>query len=394
MSERIFRLLLRLYPSHFRDSYGNDALQLFRDRFRDETGPSARLRLWFDLLFDFVLSVPHEYLRPSPAARVGILQKPSDGTPVLFVLGDALPSTKSLLLGTILTILALLVLTLFPTRTRNVRYQPNPGSNQPSSGSTVVSDDDPSPRQSDAKAPEQTAAFVSIEVKPARSTDPQSSRIRILPNGDMLASSVNAIELISEGYSVPANPSARLSALPSWVYTERYDIEAKASPTAKRVSPSEMFREVLTDRFHLVMHTENKSMSAYALSVSPSGPKLQQASPSDCVFDTASGGCHTFTIGFGHPLNGRAVDMDDLTHYIENWTDLPVVNRTSLAGVFTMRTNGWRPMRLPPPPPNGTGEVDFTHLQTIDTALGRLGLQLQKTSASVPVYTVERIDHP
>jgi uncharacterized protein (TIGR03435 family) len=394
MSEKIFRLLLHLYPSHFRDSYGNDALQLFRDRFRDERGPYARLRLSFDLIRDFIVTVPHEYLRPGPVASVGMLQKPSDGAPVLFVLGDAPPSTKSLVLGSIVTILALLVLTLSPARTRNVRYQPNSASNQQSSHSAVVGDDDPSPRQGDTKAPEQTAAFVSIEVRPARSTDPQSSRIRILPNGDLIATSVNVIELISEGYSVPANPSARLSALPSWVYSVRYDIEAKASPTAKRLSPSEMFREVLTDRFHLTMHTENKNLSAYALGVAPGGPKLQQASPSDCVFDTASDGCHTFTIGFGHPLNGRAVDMDDLAHYIANWTDQPVVNRTSLSGVFTISTEGWRPMRLPPPPPNGAGNVDFTHLQTIDTVLGNLGLQLQKTSAQVPVYTVEQIFRP
>jgi hypothetical protein len=34
----------------------------------------------------------------------------------------------------------------------------------------------------------------------------------------------------------------------------------------------------------------------------------------------------------GHPLNAKAIDMDDLIHYIGNWTDLPVVNRTALSG--------------------------------------------------------------
>jgi hypothetical protein len=33
MSEKIFRLLLCLYPSHFRQQHGDEALQLFRDRF-------------------------------------------------------------------------------------------------------------------------------------------------------------------------------------------------------------------------------------------------------------------------------------------------------------------------------------------------------------------------
>ncbi|HEY2039891.1 MAG TPA: Ig-like domain-containing protein [Edaphobacter sp.] len=52
MSERIYRLLLRLYPSQFRQSYGDEALQLFRDRLQDETGFLRRSRLWLELLFD------------------------------------------------------------------------------------------------------------------------------------------------------------------------------------------------------------------------------------------------------------------------------------------------------------------------------------------------------
>jgi hypothetical protein len=50
------------------------------------------------------------------------------------------------------------------------------------------------------------------------------------------------------------------------------------------------------------MRTENKSMLAYAPVVAQGGSKLKQAPPSDCVFDTAPEGCHTFVIGFGHPL--------------------------------------------------------------------------------------------
>jgi uncharacterized protein (TIGR03435 family) len=233
----------------------------------------------------------------------------------------------------------------------------------------------------------QAQSFTSIQVKPAHSADLQSRRVRILPSGDLIATSVNAIGLISDGYGVPANPSERLSDLPPWVSSERFDIEAKASSSARRVSPfdgndatlvRDMFRQVLVD----------------ALIVARGGAKLKQEDFPDCIFDTAQSGCHSFLGGFGHPLNARAVDMDDLAHYIENWTDLPVVNRTSLTGVFTMSTEGWRPMRLPPPPPNGVGNVDFTHLQTIDTVLGGLGLELHKEVATVPIFNVDQIQRP
>lgn len=86
--------------------------------------------------------------------------------------------------------------------------------------------------------------------------------------------------------------------------------------------------------------------------------------------------------------------MEDLAHYIENWTDLPVVDRTALAGLYTVSSEGWRPMRLPPPPPNGVGNVDFSQLPAIDTVLGELGLQLRRQDAVVPIYAVEHIERP
>jgi uncharacterized protein (TIGR03435 family) len=173
----------------------------------------------------------------------------------------------------------------------------------------------------------QAQSFVAIDVKPARSVDLESRRVRTLPNGDLIGTSVNAITLISEGYSVPANPSDRLSTLPPWVYSERYDIEAKASSGAKQMSLDgnaskpvrDMFRQILADRFHLVMRAENRTVPVYALVVARGGPKMKQSNVSNCIFDTAHDGCHSFLIGFGHPLNARAVDMDDLAHYIENW---------------------------------------------------------------------------
>ena len=88
--------------------------------------------------------------------------------------------------------------------------------------------------------------------------------------------------------------------------------------------------------------------------------------------------------------------MDDLVQYIENWTDLPVVNRTALSGLFGVETEGWMPMRLPPPPPGNPNAPPppFAGLPTIFTVLGKLGLELKKQEATVPVYTVERVERP
>ena len=213
--------------------------------------------------------------------------------------------------------------------------------------------------------------------------------------------------LLSYAYDVPVDPSSRLSPLPDWAIRERYDIEGKTianaitpglqdSDSRSRIQKQEI-RGLLADRFRLAMRVENKTMSVYALTVAHSGPKLQKSAitDKDCTFDTDPEGCHSFVPGFGHPLNANAVDMDDVAHYIANWTDLPVVNRTSLRGLFTVQTEGWFPMRLPPPPPGASPDVNhFAGLPTIFTVLGKLGLELHRQEGILPVYTVERIERP
>jgi len=71
MSEKLYSLLLRLFPSEFRQRFGEEAIQLFRDRFREEKGFWLQLRLWADLIFDLAVSLPRERVRAqSPVGEV------------------------------------------------------------------------------------------------------------------------------------------------------------------------------------------------------------------------------------------------------------------------------------------------------------------------------------
>lgn len=245
--------------------------------------------------------------------------------------------------------------------------------------------------------------FEAISVKRASSADPRDMRLRVAPNGNLSAIAVPVLVLIGYAYDLPVNPSPRLSGLPVW--RETFDIEAKAPRDA--VAPDlsegehlrrrqEMIRRLLADRFSLVMRVERKRMPVYALTVAGGGPRLQRSpiAERDCGYDTgAAGSCHHFAPGRGHPLIASAISMDDLALYIENWTDQPVVNLTALTGLFTVRTGGWAPMRLAPPPP-GAPPARFDDLPTIFDVLRTLGLELREREALVPIYRVERIERP
>ncbi len=79
MSEKLYSLLLKLYPNHFRRAYGDEALRLVLDRARDEKGFLRRLRLWLDLLVDLAISLPREYSK-APATRI-LVANPVNGDP-------------------------------------------------------------------------------------------------------------------------------------------------------------------------------------------------------------------------------------------------------------------------------------------------------------------------
>jgi Peptidase family S41 len=104
MAERIFACLLRLYLRHFREEYGPECLELFRDRARDEAGCWRSTRLWFDLLFDFAASLPRTYL-DRPMQQVS--EFCSDSGPRFIVFADPQPPWRSLLVGAVLSFIAL-----------------------------------------------------------------------------------------------------------------------------------------------------------------------------------------------------------------------------------------------------------------------------------------------
>ena len=107
MSEKLYALLLYLFPVGFREVYGEDALDLFRSRWRDEHGLLLRLRLWIDLLTDLAISAPREY-RFARAIFNSQCARPDLGTiPSFHVLAADRIRPTSLLMGSMLTALVL-----------------------------------------------------------------------------------------------------------------------------------------------------------------------------------------------------------------------------------------------------------------------------------------------
>jgi uncharacterized protein (TIGR03435 family) len=74
---------------------------------------------------------------------------------------------------------------------------------------------------------------------------------------------------------------------PGWIDSAHYNIVAKVPQGATGEQVAVMFRNLLADRFKVVLHHETKPMTAYPLTVAKNGPKLKEYDPAAAATDDA-----------------------------------------------------------------------------------------------------------
>jgi uncharacterized protein (TIGR03435 family) len=223
----------------------------------------------------------------------------------------------------------------------------------------------------------------SIKVHP-----PPLTRITIqTPPGRFVAEGFNLKMLVGQAYGVP---DVRVLGGPTWVESERYDVEAKAEGTIPQVQLPLMLQSLLEDRFQLKAHKETRELPVYELVVARGGPKMKLSEdqtppkPSQPPGDRGAGprslapgagpapgpgagarggpgGAGGF--GGGPPprgafLGGRgslqasATPMSSLVNFLSKQLGRPVADKTGLTGLFDIRLD-WTPGSEQAPGPFG-----------------------------------------
>ncbi len=217
------------------------------------------------------------------------------------------------------------------------------------------------------------------------------------------ASNIPLIAFIREAFGLPfGSDDGRLSGVPGWANSERYDLEAKIngevveqlnklSPDQRKLAVQHMVQTLLADRCKMVVHRENKDLSVYSLVIAKNGSKLQEASPDD----NARAGMGLK--GRGGPLVARAVPIPVLAQQLSSLLNRTVMDKTGLAGKYNF-TLQWTPDEtqgptygkdLGPPPAQDTGGPSlYTALQE------QLGLKLESTKSPVEVVVIDHIERP
>jgi len=169
---------------------------------------------------------------------------------------------------------------------------------------------------------------------------------------------------------------------PEWLRTERFDIVADPE-TEKRPSSDEMkamMRQLLVERFHVVMHQEQKVLSVYAVQKAVDAPKLTKSAGNDRGIPV---------VGYdprGELQVGNAT-MANFAGFLQRFVlDRPAVDQTGIEGKFDLVLR-WTPDDVR----GGDAGAEpglFTAMKE------QLGLRLQATKAGVEVFVVDRAERP
>jgi len=279
--------------------------------------------------------------------------------------------------------------------------------------------------QAPAPPVDDTLTFEVASVKPNKTGDPRVM-LGIQPGGRFNASNVPVRLLIRNAYQVQ---DSQLVGGPGWIANERFDIVAKAEgnflpPQPGSVGPMQiMMRNLLKERFKLVVHNEAREMPIYALVLARSDGKLGtqlRQSTVDCAKMAAERGraggpppgppppgermqCG-MRIGGGQ-LMGGGFPMSQLAQTLSTFAQRTVVDRTGLSGAWDIDLNwtpdpgqsggpfgplpGGPPPGVPAPPPiDPNGPSLFTALQE------QLGLKLESTRGPVDVLVIDSVEMP
>jgi uncharacterized protein (TIGR03435 family) len=199
-----------------------------------------------------------------------------------------------------------------------------------------------------------------------------------IPGGRTELHGVSMIDLITLAYRVDDD---MISGGPAWLGSTRFDVNAKTGRGASEDRMRLMLRSLLTDRFSLKIHTENKQMAAFIMSVAKRS-LLKESSgegDGDCQVQPGQDSqikatCHNMT---------TAALAQRLHEYAGGYLNHPVVDSTGLQGRYDF-TLTWTGRGALGTAPNSISVFDAVEKQ--------LGLKLEQGKHALPAIVIDSVN--
>ena len=241
--------------------------------------------------------------------------------------------------------------------------------------------------------------FEVASMKPNASGDhrvvTQYARGRLIVTGATLKDLMRAAYQLSDSQIIGG---------PSWMSSNRWDVQAKAEETASQKQINEMLQRLLVERFQLKSHKETITGPVYDLVIVKSGPRFSETKPDSRNSGHDSQGSQARTShGAGGHTVGKSMTMAQLAEMLAGFVGRPVIDKTGLRGQYDIALS-WTPdpgqtaaladhtsprraeTEATPSDPNAPSL--FTAIQE------QLGLKMQSAKGRVEVLAVDGAQKP
>ncbi len=241
------------------------------------------------------------------------------------------------------------------------------------------------PSRGQARAETKIPAFEAASVKPHQDTG-RRNRTRTVEPGRITLLDISLGELIVMAYDVKFYQLAG----PGWAVDRTssvaYDVIATAGNPAPVEQVKRMLGPLLADRFHLAFHRETRELPVFALLVAKGGPKFKD--PGDggefVIWPDTEGG-----LAFHNVSMGNLADWFSMLPSVGR----PVLDRTSLTGIFSFHANLFNLEKGAPPDQLKRSMINSEAGDTLRATLPeQLGLKLEAQKAPLDMLVIDHVE--
>jgi uncharacterized protein (TIGR03435 family) len=231
------------------------------------------------------------------------------------------------------------------------------------------------------------AAPLTFAVATIKPSTPDAVAVTQIRGNRFATEGTTFVDVFKYAYSVHPD---QLVGGPEWLRTEKFDILADPE-TEKRPSSEQMkvmVQQLLVERFHLVMHHEQKVLPVYALVKRADAPKLTKSTADP-------GGIPVVGYNPKGELGIGNATMANFATFLQRFVlDRPAVDQTGIIGHFDLVLR-WTPDNVRADGKLGDSQEDASAPPSLFTAMKeQLGLKLQPTKAATDVFLIDRVEQP
>ena len=213
----------------------------------------------------------------------------------------------------------------------------------------------------------------------------------ITARGKLTATNITLLKLLQQAYRL--TPS-RISRVPTWVRTERYDIVAKTTRTdVKDEDLALLLRPLLVERFKLAFHNENRQAISYMLMPGKAAPDLKPHQSRDKGTDRTTQ--RIYAKDGQRAMDASKITMAVLAETLTRQIDAPCVDQTGFKGEYDIKLV-WSPQDQPSDaaPKSGSSRMNRKLPPILESVQTQLGLRVETTKSSIDVMVIDSIERP